>query len=75
MFVALGVFGSGFVIYKLYDDHRRRISHLEKQLEGERRVDELIKAQYGFFLYQKFHSSIIIKVPKSQNLISIPFDW
>ncbi|XP_010923819.1 peroxisome biogenesis protein 3-1 isoform X2 [Elaeis guineensis] len=45
VFVALGVFGSGYVIYKIYDDHRRRISDLDKKLEGERQVDELIKAQ------------------------------
>ncbi|XP_008803262.2 peroxisome biogenesis protein 3-1-like [Phoenix dactylifera] len=45
VFAALGVFGSGYVIYKLYDAHRRRISDLEKQLEGERQVNELIRAQ------------------------------
>ncbi|OAY70885.1 Peroxisome biogenesis protein 3-2, partial [Ananas comosus] len=43
--ISLGVVGSGFVIYKLYDAHRRRIYHVEQQLDGERRVDELIKAQ------------------------------
>ncbi|XP_019707022.1 peroxisome biogenesis protein 3-2 isoform X2 [Elaeis guineensis] len=45
VFVALGVFGSGYVIYKLYDAHRRRISDLEKQMEGERQVNEFIRAQ------------------------------
>lgn len=45
MFVALGVVGSGYVIYKLYDAHRRRISDLEEKMEGERQVSELIRAQ------------------------------
>lgn len=75
MFVALGVFGSGYVIYKLHDAHRRRISDLERQLEGERQVEELVKAQYGFLLCQEFHSSMIVEVPEYQKPIFFSFDW
>lgn len=43
--VSCGVLGSGYVLYKLYDAHTRRISQLEKELECQIEVDELIKAQ------------------------------
>ncbi|XP_031124556.1 peroxisome biogenesis protein 3-2-like [Ipomoea triloba] len=45
VYVTLGVLGSGFLLYKLYDGHRRRISELEKELEADVKNDELIKAQ------------------------------
>ncbi|KAI3463738.1 hypothetical protein Pfo_020401 [Paulownia fortunei] len=45
VYVTLGVFGSGYLLYKLYDARRRRLSDLEKQLVHERESDELIKAQ------------------------------
>ncbi|KAK8949473.1 Peroxisome biogenesis protein 3-2 [Platanthera zijinensis] len=43
--IALGALGSGYVIYKLYDVHRTRVAELERQIEGAREVDELIKSQ------------------------------
>nr|DAD31976.1 TPA_asm: hypothetical protein HUJ06_010827 [Nelumbo nucifera] len=45
VFAALGVLGSGYVLYKLYDAHRRRLSQLESELEDQRETEELIKAQ------------------------------
>ncbi|CAA3026893.1 peroxisome biogenesis 3-2-like [Olea europaea subsp. europaea] len=45
VYVTLGVLGSGYFLYKLYDTHRRRLSDLEKQLVNERGHTELIKAQ------------------------------
>ncbi|KAA8541319.1 hypothetical protein F0562_025282 [Nyssa sinensis] len=45
VYTTLGVLGSGYLFYKLYDAHRRRVSDLERQLAGERQNDELIKAQ------------------------------
>ncbi|KAL3529207.1 hypothetical protein ACH5RR_008529 [Cinchona calisaya] len=45
VYVTLGVLGSGYFLYKLYDAHRRRISDLERELASERENDELIKSQ------------------------------
>ncbi|KAL0464174.1 UNVERIFIED_CONTAM: Peroxisome biogenesis protein 3-2 [Sesamum latifolium] len=45
VYVTLGVFGSGYLLYKLYDVRRHRLSDLEKQLADEREKEELIKAQ------------------------------
>ncbi|XP_057464334.1 peroxisome biogenesis protein 3-2-like [Actinidia eriantha] len=45
VYLTLGVLGSGYLAYKLYDAHRRRLSDLEGQLAGERENDELIKIQ------------------------------
>ncbi|KAJ8475768.1 hypothetical protein OPV22_019495 [Ensete ventricosum] len=43
--ISLGVLGGGYFVYKLYESHRRRLSDLERQLDGSRQVDELIKNQ------------------------------
>uniref|UniRef100_A0A5B7B7F6 Peroxisome biogenesis protein 3-2-like n=1 Tax=Davidia involucrata TaxID=16924 RepID=A0A5B7B7F6_DAVIN len=45
VYVTFGVLGSGYLLYKLYDAHRRRLSDLERDLAGERENDELIKSQ------------------------------
>ncbi|XP_020580489.1 peroxisome biogenesis protein 3-1-like isoform X3 [Phalaenopsis equestris] len=45
IFITLGALGGGYVIYKFYDAHRRRVTVLERRLEGAREVDELIKSQ------------------------------
>ncbi|KAK4414213.1 Peroxisome biogenesis protein 3-2 [Sesamum alatum] len=45
VYVTLGVFGSGYLLYKLYDARRRKLSDLEKELADERQNEELIKAQ------------------------------
>lgn len=45
MYVTLGVFGSGYLLYKLYDTQRRKLAELERELAGERANDELVKAQ------------------------------
>ena len=45
VYITLGVLGSGYFLYKLYDAHRRRISDLERELATERENDELVKAQ------------------------------
>ncbi|TYI69363.1 hypothetical protein E1A91_D08G149900v1 [Gossypium mustelinum] len=43
--VTAGVLGSGYLLYKLYDAHKRRLTDLERQLANERENDEFIKAQ------------------------------
>ncbi|KAL6494332.1 hypothetical protein OROGR_031132 [Orobanche gracilis] len=45
VYVTLGVLGSGYLLYKLYDARRSRLSDLEKQLARERESEELMKAQ------------------------------
>ncbi|KAG9143874.1 hypothetical protein Leryth_011512 [Lithospermum erythrorhizon] len=45
VYVTLGVFGSGYVLYKLHHWHRRRLSDLETEVAHEREHDELIRAQ------------------------------
>ncbi|XP_073134495.1 peroxisome biogenesis protein 3-2 [Henckelia pumila] len=45
VYITLGVFGSGYLLYKLYDVRRCRLNDLEKQDADERENDELIKAQ------------------------------
>ncbi|XP_027123884.1 peroxisome biogenesis protein 3-2-like [Coffea arabica] len=45
VYITLGVLGSGYFLYKLYDAHSRRISDLERELATERENDELVKAQ------------------------------
>ncbi|KZV46518.1 peroxisome biogenesis protein 3-2 [Dorcoceras hygrometricum] len=45
VYLTLGVFGSGYLLYKLYDARRSRLNDLEKQDADERENDELIKAQ------------------------------
>lgn len=44
VYVTLGVFGSGYVLYRLYEAHRRRLSDLERELAAERENEQLIKA-------------------------------
>ncbi|KAK8627851.1 hypothetical protein V6N13_135449 [Hibiscus sabdariffa] len=43
--ITAGVLGSGYLLYKLYDAHKRRLTDLERQLARERENDEFIKAQ------------------------------
>lgn len=45
VYVTLGVFGSGYLLYKLYDARRSSLNDLEKQLAYERENEELVKAQ------------------------------
>lgn len=45
MYVALGVFGGGYALYRLYDARRCSLNDLERQLADERENEELIKAQ------------------------------
>ena len=45
MYVTLGVFGSGYLLYKLYDSHKQQLNDLEREVASERENEELIKAQ------------------------------
>ncbi|XP_074309478.1 peroxisome biogenesis protein 3-2 [Silene latifolia] len=45
IFVTLGVVGSGYAVYRLYDAHKRRLYELQRQLAHDRENDERIKAQ------------------------------
>ncbi|XP_031406656.1 peroxisome biogenesis protein 3-1-like [Punica granatum] len=44
VFVSAGVLGTGYLLYKLYDAHNKRLADLEKELANERENDELLKA-------------------------------
>ncbi|KAI3868021.1 hypothetical protein MKX03_035237 [Papaver bracteatum] len=43
--VSVGLLGSGYTLYKLYGAHKQRLLDLEKELEVERKTNELIKTQ------------------------------
>ncbi|GAA0140391.1 hypothetical protein LIER_01748 [Lithospermum erythrorhizon] len=45
VYVSLGIFGSGYLLYKIHHWHRRRLSDLETELAHERENDELIRAR------------------------------
>ncbi|XP_024006039.1 peroxisome biogenesis protein 3-2 [Eutrema salsugineum] len=45
VFVTAGCLGSGYLLYKLYNSHTRRLADLERELANERENDELIKTQ------------------------------
>ncbi|XP_059640811.1 peroxisome biogenesis protein 3-2-like [Cornus florida] len=45
VYVTVGVFGSGYLFYKLYDTYTRRLSDLERELASELENDELLKTQ------------------------------
>ncbi|KAL3640742.1 hypothetical protein CASFOL_015710 [Castilleja foliolosa] len=45
VYVTLGVFSSGYLLYKLFDARRRRLVDLQQQLAHEKENEELIKAQ------------------------------
>lgn len=45
VYVTLGVFGSGYLLYKLYDAHQKQLRDLEKELATERENEELVKVQ------------------------------
>lgn len=45
VYVTLGVVGSGYALYRLYDAHTSRLRELEAELAVIRDNDERIKAQ------------------------------
>ncbi|XP_010551146.1 PREDICTED: peroxisome biogenesis protein 3-2-like [Tarenaya hassleriana] len=45
IFVTAGCVGSGYLLYKLYHAHTRRLADLERELAIERENEELIKTQ------------------------------
>ncbi|WMV22130.1 hypothetical protein MTR67_015515 [Solanum verrucosum] len=45
VYVTFGVLGSGYLLYKLYEGHKQRLSDLERELADERRNEELIRSQ------------------------------
>ncbi|MED6136810.1 hypothetical protein PIB30_059231 [Stylosanthes scabra] len=45
IFVSVGLLGSGYLLYKLYGTHRRRLDALERELAIQRESEELMKAQ------------------------------
>ncbi|MCE0482250.1 peroxin [Datura stramonium] len=62
VYVALGVLGSGYFLYKLYDTHRRKLSDLRRELFHEQRSEELIKFQV------KAHFEDVQKIADSTTL-------
>ncbi|KAL1214083.1 Peroxisome biogenesis protein 3-2 [Cardamine amara subsp. amara] len=45
VYVTAGCLGSGYLLYKLYSSHTRRLAALERELANERANDEIIKTQ------------------------------
>ncbi|RWW69810.1 hypothetical protein BHE74_00022566 [Ensete ventricosum] len=46
--ISLGVLGGGYFVYKLYESHRRRLSDLERQLDGSRqRISDTTTLPYA----------------------------
>ncbi|VVB00874.1 unnamed protein product [Arabis nemorensis] len=45
VFVTVGCLGSGYLLYRLYNSHTRRLADLERELAHERENEELIKTQ------------------------------
>uniref|UniRef100_A0A1J3D2R1 Peroxisome biogenesis protein 3-2 n=1 Tax=Noccaea caerulescens TaxID=107243 RepID=A0A1J3D2R1_NOCCA len=43
--VTAGCLGSGYLLYRLYNSHTRKLADLERELANERANDELIKTQ------------------------------
>jgi len=48
--VTAGCLGSGYLLYKLYNSHTRRLADLERELAHERENDEIIKTQLSSVL-------------------------
>ncbi|KAG8388012.1 hypothetical protein BUALT_Bualt02G0081000 [Buddleja alternifolia] len=71
VYVTLGVFGSGYLLYRLYDARRRRLHDLKKQLADDRENEELIKAQVQahFESVQRIADSTTL--PHVMNLLDI----
>lgn len=62
----MGVVGSGYLLYKLYDAHRRRLHALERELALQRENDELIKAQLSEEAIYQFHDHEL-PIPKLRS--------
>lgn len=60
IFVSAGVLGSGYLLYKLYDTHKRRLDDLERELALQRENDELIKAQLRKIYISHLFSSLFL---------------
>ncbi|KAK9115397.1 hypothetical protein Syun_022194 [Stephania yunnanensis] len=60
--VTLGICGSGYLLYKFYVAHRRRLVELDILLEGEKQTDEIIKNQ------QQAHFENIQRIADSTTL-------
>ncbi|XP_020241779.1 peroxisome biogenesis protein 3-1-like [Asparagus officinalis] len=67
LLISLGVLGSGYALYKLYDAHRQRTFDLEK----EREVDELIKAQLQSHFENIQRVSDTVTLPYSMNYLRV----
>ncbi|MCD7446667.1 hypothetical protein HAX54_014438 [Datura stramonium] len=50
VYVTFGVLGSGYLLYKRYDGHRRRLSDLDRELADERRNRNSQIPDQGTFL-------------------------
>ncbi|KAK4364043.1 hypothetical protein RND71_015401 [Anisodus tanguticus] len=62
VYVTFGVLGSGYLLYKLYDGHKRRLSDLVREHADEMRNEELIRSQI------KDHFEKIQKIVDSTTL-------
>lgn len=68
--VSLGVAGTGYFWYKLYDAHKHRLAELELELADRRENDESIKAQMQehFETIQRIASTTTL--PRAMNFLS-----
>ncbi|XP_057537509.1 peroxisome biogenesis protein 3-2-like [Amaranthus tricolor] len=70
VFVTLGIAGSGYFLYKLYDAHKRRLDEVAVELAAEREHDERIKAQmqYHFETIQRIADTTTL--PRAMHYLS-----
>lgn len=62
IFVAVSALGCGYAIYKLYNIHRQKVLQLERESEGERQAEALLKTrlQNHFDGIQKISETITL---------------
>ncbi|XP_028805436.1 peroxisome biogenesis protein 3-2 isoform X2 [Neltuma alba] len=70
IFVTAGVFGSGYLLYKLYGAYKRRLDVLEGELTLQRENEELIKAQMQAHFENIQMISDTITLPHAMHYLS-----
>ncbi|XP_038999246.1 peroxisome biogenesis protein 3-2-like [Hibiscus syriacus] len=72
--VTAGVFGSGYLLYKLYDAHKRRLTDLERQVAREKENDEFIKAQMQVHFDNIQRIAVTATLPHAMHYLSCQID-
>ncbi|KAL1317247.1 peroxisome biogenesis protein 3-2 isoform X1 [Arachis ipaensis] len=74
VFISVGVLGSGYLLYKLYGAHRRRLDALERELAIQRESEELMKVQLSQIMQAHFENiqtiSDVMTLPHAMHNLS-----